>query len=147
MRKISKMFSNLKSLRWLGYTVGIAFLPILLRLLICFFTQDSTIKINAYAIGDIILFSLIIQLSILTEIDNIADPKSSLWRERNKILGILWLIALSFLLCLSLISEGGKELVNGTNLLICSIVIAVVNFIIGFRFFNYLNNTSKMAGG
>lgn len=141
------MFSNLKSLRWLGYTVGIAFLPIVLRLLICFFTQGSTINISAYAIGDIILFSLIIQLSILTEIDNVSDPKSSLWRERNKILGILWLIALSFLLCLSLISEGGKDLVNGTNLLICSIVIAVVNFILGFRFFNYLHKTSRMAGG
>jgi hypothetical protein len=141
------MFSNLKSLRWLGYTVGIAFLPIILRLLICFFTQDSTISISAYAIGDIILFSLIIQLSVLTEIDNVSDPKSSLWRERNKILGILWLIALSFLLCLSLISEGGKDLVNGTNLLICSIVIAVVNFILGFRFFNYLNKTSRMVGG
>jgi hypothetical protein len=141
------MFSNLKSLRWLGYTVGIAFLPIILRLLICFFTQDSTISISAYAIGDIILFSLIIQLSILTEIDNVSDSESSLWRERNKIVGILWLIALSFLLCLSLISEGGKDLVNGTNLLICSIAIAVVNFILGFRFFNYLNKTSKMVGG
>ena len=141
------MFSNLKSLRWLGYTVGIAFLPIILRLLICVFTQGSTINISAYAIGDIILFSLIIQLSILTEIDNVSDAETSVWRERGKIMGILWLITLSFLFCLSLISEGGKDLVNGTNLLICSIAIAVVNFILGFRFFNYLNKTSKMVGG
>ncbi len=141
------MISNLKSLRWLGYTVGIAFLPILLRLLVCFFTQDSSISISVYAIGDIILFSLIIQLSILTEIDNVSDAETSVWRERGKIMGILWLIALSFLLCLSLISEGGKDLVNGTNLLVCSIVLAIVNFVLGFRFFNYLNQTSKVLGG
>lgn len=141
------MISNLKSLRWLGYTVGIAFLPILLRLLVCFFTQDSSISISAYAIGDIILFSLIIQLSILTEIDNVSDAETSVWRERGKIMGILWLITLSFLFCLSLISEGGKDLVNGTNLFVCSIVLAVVNFVLGFRFFNYLNQTSTGLGG
>lgn len=127
-----KLFNTPKALRWLFYTVFIAFLPILIRLILWIFGDFPTFLV--YSISDIFLFSLIINLSVIHELRHITDEMLSSWKEKfTTVSEILIFIIMIFLIC-SYFNEAAKNF-NEMALLSMAMFFALVSFIIGINAF------------
>jgi len=145
---LSRLLSDRRSINWLIYTVGVALIPIIFRLLTWLFTTSTTIPL--ISIGDFLLFSLIIHLSIINEISHIDDENHANWRDSNVGFSTLWIIFLTFMLTLSFLSEAIPSLIKVTVLLWSCIVLAIVNLIIGLRVYHnlsILDKKSYISGG
>lgn len=145
---LSQLLSDKRSINWLIYTVGVALIPIIFRFLAWLFTTSTTIPL--ISIGDFLLFSLIIHLSIINEISHIDDENHANWRDSNIGISTLWIIFLTFMLTLSFLSEAIPSLIKVTVLLWSCIVLAITNLIIGFRVYHnlsILDKKSYTAGG
>lgn len=140
---LSQLLSDKRSTNWLIYTVGVALIPIILRLLTCLFTTSTTIPL--ISIGDFLLFSLIIQLSIINEISHIDDENHANWRDSNIGFSTLWIVFLTFMLTLSFLSEAIPDLIKVTVLLWCCIILAITNFIIGLKVYHNLSILDKKS--
>jgi hypothetical protein len=145
---ISQLLSDRRSVNWLIYTVAVALIPIIFRFLTWAFTTST--EIPPISIGDILLFSLIIHLSIINEISHINDENHSRWKDSNIGISTLWIVFITFMLTLSFLSEAKPDLIKVTVLLWCCIILAITNFIIGCRVYHNLStldNQSHTLGG
>ncbi|QQC82820.1 hypothetical protein I9054_011255 [Acinetobacter bereziniae] len=126
------LINNPKALKWLFYTVFIAFLPILIRLIIWLFGNFPNFAV--YSISDIYLFSLIVHLSVLHELRHITDIELLQWSEKFITLSeVFMIITMIFILC-AFLNEAGKNF-HEYALLGMAIFFAFVSFIIGINVF------------
>lgn len=140
----SKLLSDRRSLNWLIYTVGVALIPILFRFLTWLFTTSNVIA--PISIADFLLFSLIIQLSIINEISHINDAAHYEWKNNNIGFSTLWIVFITFMLTLTFLSEANPNLVKVHVLLWCCIVLAISNLIIGCKVYHNLSILDKDGG-
>lgn len=141
---LSKLLSDRRSLNWLIYTVGVALIPILFRCLTWSFTTSNLIA--PISIADFLLFSLIIQLSIINEISHINDKAHYEWKHNNIGFSTLWIVFITFMLTLTFLSEADPNLVKANVLLWCCIILAITNLIIGCKVYHNLSILDKDGG-
>jgi len=134
---LSKLLSDRRSLNWLIYTVAVALIPIVFRFLTWSFTTSTVIA--PISIADLLLFSLIIQLSIINEISHINNEAHYDWRDSNIGFSTLWIIFITFMLTLTFLSEADPNLLKVTTLLSCCIILAITNLIIGCKVYHNLS--------
>lgn len=121
-----------KTIRWLFYTVFIAFFPILIRFIVWLFGNFPNFL--CYSITDIYLFSLIIHLSILNEFSHIVDDNLMKWKEKFYILSLVFIFTIMIFLFCAYLNEAEVNF-NKPALLGMAIFLAIISFIIGYSVF------------
>lgn len=142
-----KFLGTSKAVRWLYSTVFIAFLPILFRGLI--WSVSSSDKIPPLSISDLLLFSLIINLSILNELRHVDDPTMIEWKEKFVFLAEATIFIITPLLFCTYVQEI-QPLFKEVVLMWVSVSMAFISFLVGYAIFykiNYKSNTYPQTAG
>ena len=133
----------MKKNRWLYYTVGVAALPIAIRIVVFLLMakQDLSVLVNAV---DFVYFGLTLNLSNMNELNSLRI------KEGNKVISendreklSSWSIYAIIVLCLILgflyVPKGGQEVFNQVTMLIASMLLAVASFFLSLYVINKIN--------
>ena len=133
----------MKKNRWLYYTVGVAALPIAIRIIVFLLMakQDLSVLVNAV---DFVYFGLTLNLSNMNELNSLRI------KEGNKVISendreklSSWSIYAIIVLCLILgflyVPKGGQEVFNQVTMLIASMLLAVASFFLSLYVINKIN--------
>ena len=129
----------MKKIKWLIYTVAIGLIPFVLRLFLWWITVN-THSID-YVINevDIVMFGLILNLSIITELENEKDLEPK-WKTKCNGFSLIMLILFSVFLGISYFGDVTASIAIGTNKLklLCT-VLSIISFLFCFSVYNRLN--------
>lgn len=133
----------MKKNRWLYYTVGVAALPIAIRIIVFLLMakQDISVLFNAV---DFIYFGLTLNLSNMNELNSlrIKDGNKVINendREKLSSWSIYAIIVLCLILGLLYVPKGGQDVFNQMTMLIASMLLAVASFFISLNVINKIN--------
>lgn len=133
----------MKKGRWLYYTVGVAALPIVVRIIVFILMahKDWSVLVNAV---DFVFFGLTLNLSNMNELNSMrlkGRKKVISDNEREKLSG--WSIYAIVVLCIILgflyVPYGGQTIFNPIAILIASISLAIASFFLSFKVINKIN--------
>lgn len=133
----------MKKSRWLYYTVGVAALPIAVRILVFILMAHNDLSVLLNAV-DFVFFGLTLNLSNMNELNGLRQKgrkKIINDNEREKLSG--WSIYAIVVLCVILgflyTPYGEKTVFNPTAMLIASILLAIASFFLSYRVINAIN--------
>ncbi|MBR7043793.1 MAG: hypothetical protein IKI18_06460 [Prevotella sp.] len=133
----------MKKNRWLYYTVGVAALPIAIRIIVFLLMakQDISVLFNAV---DFVYFGLTLNLSNMNELNSLRIKKGSKVisendREKLSSWSIYAIIALSMILGFLYVPKAGQEVFDPLTMLMASISLAVVSFFLSLYVINKIN--------
>ena len=133
----------MKKNRWLYYTVGVAALPIAIRIIVFLLMakQDLSVLVNAV---DFVYFGLTLNLSNMNELNSLRIKKrhkviSENDREKLSSWSIYAIIVLCLILGFLYVPEGGQDVFNPITMLIASISLAVASFFLSLHVINKIN--------
>ena len=133
----------MKKSRWLYYTVGVAALPIVVRIIVFILMahKDWPVLVNAV---DFVFFGLTLNLSNMNELNSLrlkGRKRVISDNEREKLSG--WSIYAIVVLCIILgflyVPYGGQTVFNPIAILIASISLAIASFFLSFKVINKIN--------
>ena len=133
----------MKKSRWLYYTVGVAALPIVVRIIVFILMahKDWSVLVNAV---DFVFFGLTLNLSNMNELNSMrlkGRKKVISDNEREKLSG--WSIYAIVVLCIILgflyVPYEGQTMFNPIAILIASISLAIASFFLSFKVINKIN--------
>lgn len=133
----------MKKSRWLYYTVGVAALPIVVRIIVFILMthKDLSVLVNAV---DFVFFGLTLNLSNMNELNSLRlkGRKNAISEDEREKLSA-WSIGAIVVLCVILgflyVPNSGQTVFNPIAMLIASILLAAASFFISFRVINRVN--------
>lgn len=133
----------MKRNRWLYYTVGVAALPIAVRIIVFVFMSRHDISVLVNAV-DFVYFGLTLNISNMNELNSLRFKKGNKGiseNDREKLSS--WSIYAIIILCIILgflyVPKGGQEVFNPATMLVASIVLAIASFILSLHVINKIN--------
>lgn len=133
----------MKKNRWLYYTVGVAALPIAIRIIVFLLmvNHDLSILVNAV---DFVYFGLTLNLSNINELNSLRIKKgnkviSENDREKLSSWSIYAIIVLCLILGFLYVPDEGQDVFNSITMSIASISLAVVSFFLSLYVINKIN--------
>ena len=128
---------NTKKNKWLIYTVLVGLIPILSRFLVWLVTEPGVVSL--ITASDFIAFGLVLHISNINEIEHLTDNEKS-WKTTQNGTSITFIAFYSVLFSLVMISEGTPAIINPDVIKYCTIVLAVISFLISFSVFHRISN-------
>lgn len=133
----------MKKNRWLYYTVGVAALPIAIRIIVFLLmvNHDLSVLVNAV---DFVYFGLTLNLSNINELNSLRIKKgnkviSENDREKLSSWSIYAIIVLCLILGFLYVPDGGQDVFNPITMFIASISLAVASFFLSLYVINKIN--------
>ncbi|TBT50063.1 hypothetical protein D5E78_11720 [Vibrio parahaemolyticus] len=123
-----------KKTKWLAYTVGVGILPIGARLLA---NLLFNVEIEWFSATDFIAFGFVMHISILNELEHMSANKD--WKTKMNFTSIGFVFVFGLLTLAQLTTEAVSTLLNANTLKYCSMIIAVVSFILAHSVFKRLS--------
>ena len=120
--------------RWLIYTVLVAALPFLIRLL-CFFILESPIG-EAVSPIDIVFFGLTLNISNINEVNGLKNKSKKMSLNRDRILGLSLILIIFLAITLGMIYSSELLAVQNISLksvYICSIFMSIASFVFSWN--------------
>lgn len=133
----------MKKSRWLYYTVGVAALPIAVRIIVFILMDHKDLSVLVNAV-DFVFFGLTLNLSNMNELNSLRlkGRKTTISEDEREKLSA-WSIGAIVVLCIILgflyVPHGGQTEFNPTAMLIASISLAIASFFLSFRVINKIN--------
>ncbi|MCT4534699.1 hypothetical protein [Halodesulfovibrio sp.] len=122
----------MKKTKWFVCTVAVGLLPIVLRILVSFFTKSDGILF--YTIPDVVAFGLLLQISGINELEHFYPDKSNIaarsWKTIQNSLSIFIIVFYGVLFTLSTLSEGYPDLADLSIISKCAFALAFSSLII-----------------
>ena len=129
---------NIKT-RWLVYTVLVALIPMLCRLLVWGMLDAN--NVNWIDASDCIAFGIIVHISSINEVEHLDDKQGS-WKTIINGTSIAFITIYGVLFALNVVEESDKNLLKDGVLLYLVSVLAIISFVIGFAVFHRLQYVS-----
>ncbi len=133
----------MKKNRWLYYTVGVAALPIAIRIIVFLLMTNHDVSVLVNAV-DFVFFGLTLNLSNMNELNSLRikdGNKVISENDREKLSS--WSIYAIIVLCLILgflyVPKGGQDVFNPLTMLIASMLLAVASFFLSLNVINKIN--------
>ena len=133
----------MKKNRWLYYTVGVAALPIAIRIIVFLLMTNHDVSVLVNAV-DFVFFGLTLNLSNMNELNSLRikdGNKVISENDREKLSS--WSIYAIIVLCLILgflyVPKGGQDVFNPLTMLIASMLLAVASFFLSLHVINKIN--------
>lgn len=120
--------------RWLIYTVLVAALPFLIRLL-CFFILENPIG-EAVSPIDIVFFGLTLNISNINELNGLRNKSKKMSLNRDRILGLSLILIIFLAITLGMIYSSELLAVQNISLksvYICSIFMSIASFVFSWN--------------
>ncbi|MDD9154577.1 hypothetical protein PVK64_00045 [Aliivibrio sp. S4TY2] len=134
---MEKQHSVSKLTKWLGYTVFIGLIPILLRLLTSYFTEG----VATTSAADFIAVGFVLHISIFNELEHMDGDQT--WKSISNIISIGMVAIYGALMLGLLIVESGYNGININLLTDCAMKLAIASFILCFIIFFRLTAKEK----
>ena len=133
----------MKKNRWLYYTVGVAALPIAIRIIVFLLMANHDLSVLVNAV-DFVYFGLTLNLSNMNELNSLRIKKgnkviSENDREKLSSWSIYAIIVLCLILGFLYVPEGGQDVFNPITMLIAYISLAVASFFLSLYVINNIN--------
>jgi len=122
--------------KWLFYTVLVGAVPIVVRLLACFFIKSG--HIDLFIASDLIYFGLILHVSNLNEVEHAANIEKN-WKTTQNGESVVFIIFYSSMYAFSLL----PEMFSLTKITVCALIAAVVSLWLSYSVFDKLSKTSN----
>lgn len=133
----------MKKNRWLYYTVGVAALPIAIRIVVFLLMTNHDLSVLVNAV-DFVYFGLTLNLSNMNELNSLRIKKGNKMiseNDREKLSS--WSIYAIIILCIILgflyVPKSGQDVFNPATMLVASIVLAIASFILSLHVINKIN--------
>lgn len=133
----------MKKNRWLYYTVGVATLPIAIRIIVFLLMTNHDLSVLVNAV-DFVYFGLTLNLSNMNELNSLRIKKGNKMiseNDREKLSS--WSIYAIIILCIILgflyVPKSGQDVFNPATMLVASIVLAIASFILSLHVINKIN--------
>lgn len=133
----------MKKSRWIYYTVGVAALPIIIRIIVFFLMSHQDLS-NLFNAIDFVYFGLTLNLSNMNELNSLRIKKrndfiSEKEKEKLSSWSIYAIIALCLILGLQYVPNEGQHIFNPWTMLVASVLLAVVSFFLSLKVINKIN--------
>ena len=126
--------------KWLIYTVLVALIPAMARMLVWLISQNSdTDLFNAV---DFIIFGLVLHISNINELEHFNEREES-WKTVQNGASVFLIILYSILLTAYLFGEATPSLLNYESLKYISIGLGIGSFLISLSVYNETSRTDK----
>lgn len=137
----------MKKSRWLYFTVGVAALPIVIRIIVfvLMVNHDFSILVNAV---DFVFFGLTLNLSNMNELNSlrIRDRNTIISeneRERLSSWSLYAIVVLCIILGFLYVPNGGQVVFNPMTMLVASILLAMVSFFHSLKVINKIDKLER----
>lgn len=133
----------MKKNRWLYYTVGVAALPIAIRIIVFLLMTNHDLSVLVNAV-DFVYFGLTLNLSNMNELNSLRIKKGNKMisendREKLSSWSIYSIIILCIILGFLYVPKSGQDVFNPATMLVASIVLAIASFILSLHVINKIN--------
>ncbi|OCH05911.1 hypothetical protein A6D98_05975 [Aliivibrio fischeri] len=128
-----------KKIKWFAFTVLVGLLPIFARLLSNVFLDNVAL----FSASDFIAFGFVMHISILNELEHMHDDDN--WKSINNAGSIGFVFIYGLLTFALLMLEAGAVQMNAEKLKYCSMIMAVVSFILAYIVFDRLSTKSQTS--
>jgi hypothetical protein len=118
--------------KWLFYTVLVGAMPIIVRLLACFFIKTG--HVDLFVASDLIYFGLILHVSNLNEVEH-ATTIDKDWRTKQNGLSVVFIIFYSLIYAFSLL----PEVFSLAKITVSSLIIVPISLWFSYSVFNELS--------
>ena len=126
--------------KWLIYTVVVGFIPVLLRLLVWFISQDK-LGLDLLNALDFIVLGLVLQISNINEIEHIYSSGKT-WKTIHNGFSIILIIFYSALFVFYLLEESIPESIDGAAVKSLAMAAALPSIVLSFMVYY---RVSKLA--
>lgn len=123
--------------KWLAYTVLVALIPILCRVLLWVIAKADTVA--PFAASDVVAFGLVMHISSINELEHVTSPKDRPWKTIQNGISVLFIALYSVLFGAMLLAERNPALIDSSALLKCVAALAGTSLILGFSVLHRLN--------
>src|SRR5690606_1176029 len=130
-----------RKIKWLIYTVLVGLIPVLSRLLVWAVTKEGSV--NPLSPSDFVAFGLVLHISNINEIEHFAGVERE-WKTAQNGISIAFIAFYSVLFALTLI---GGRVVDVIAITICTIILALVSFLISYSVYDRLSKISGLDSG
>ena len=120
--------------KWLIYTVLIGILPFLIRLILFVVIKNKAVVFLMNE-SDFIILGLVLNLTNLNELEG--ENKSS-WKTKMTGVSAIQIAVYAGILALSYITELNNEIINEDILFWCSLILALVSFLLSYSIYRKL---------
>ena len=120
--------------KWLIYTVLIGILPFLIRLILFVVIKNKAVVFLMNE-SDFIILGLVLNLTNLNELEG--ENKSS-WKTKMTGVSAIQIAVYAGILALSYITELNNEIINEDILFWCSLILALVSFLLSYSIYDRL---------
>ncbi|PKL86231.1 MAG: hypothetical protein CVV22_03470 [Ignavibacteriae bacterium HGW-Ignavibacteriae-1] len=132
----------MKKTKWLIYTVVIGLIPFIIRTFITLFDKTATFSywLNE---ADFIVFGLVLNLTNINELED-RDFEDKRWKSKNIGTSVFFIIIFAAIFAIVTYTDfKASPDINTTMVKSCSIVLAIVSFIISYSIYDRLTNLEK----
>ena len=133
---------HLVKVKWLIYTVLVGLIPVILRALIWFISQNRTM--DFFNAADFVAFGLILHISNINQIEHFKDRENS-WKTIQNGASIAFISFYSVLFACSLLGQSNPGLINGSAITSLSIGLSCISFLISFSVYNRISKFKQDA--
>lgn len=137
----------MKKSRWLYFTVGVAALPIVIRIIVfvLMVNHDFSILVNAV---DFVFFGLTLNLSNMNELNSLRIKGrntiiSENERERLSSWSLYAIVVLCIILGFLYVPNGGQVVFNPMTMLVASFLLAIVSFFHSLKVINKIDKFER----
>ena len=130
--------------KWLIYTVVVGFIPVLLRLLVWFISQDK-LGLDLLNALDFIVLGLVLQISNINEIEHIYSSGKT-WKTIHNGFSIILIIFYSALFVFYLLEESIPESIDGAAVKSLAMAAALPSIVLSFMVYYRVSKLAEARG-
>ena len=134
------MDMNNKKVKWLIYTVLVALIPVLSRVIVWIVTRRGSIDL--FNPGDFVAFGLVLHISNINEIEHI-DATDDNWKTIQNGISIVFIAFYGVLFALTLLAGAQPSIVDLTTIKYCSMLLSMISFIVSYSVYNRISYISE----
>ena len=130
--------------KWFVYTVLVGLIPLLARVFVYLFLQETNIDFLFHE-TDLVIFGLILHITNINELEHL-ESEDKAWKTIQNGISIFFIVMYAVIFSSSCISSVNPGMFNKSMMWWSSLILSVVSFLVSYSIFDRVSKSSIVQG-
>lgn len=130
--------------KWFVYTVLVGLIPLLARVFVYLFLQETNIEFLFHE-TDLVIFGLILHITNINELEHL-ESENKAWKTVQNGISIFFIVMYAVIFSSSCISSVNPGMFNKSMMWWSSLILSVVSFLVSYSIFDRVSKSSIVQG-
>ena len=130
--------------KWFVYTVLVGLIPLLARVFVYLFLQETNIDFLFHE-TDLVIFGLILHITNINELEHL-ESEDKAWKTIQNGISIFFIVMYAVIFSSSCIGSVNPGMFNKSMMWWSSLILSVVSFLVSYSIFDRVSKSSIVQG-